>query len=84
MLFTTQESYWQENCSYYDSRVVIYTRKIFIRLATGVWNHSSTSQTELQSPHLNMMIMSHGNLRMKKRVDYYADDERDEECNQEK
>ena len=28
------ESYWQENCPYYDSRVVIYARKMFIKLAT--------------------------------------------------
>ena len=26
---------WLENCPYYDSRVVIYARKMFIRLAIG-------------------------------------------------
>ena len=31
----TQELYWQENCPNYDSRVVIYTRKMLIRLTTA-------------------------------------------------
>ena len=31
----TLESYWLENCPYYDPRVVIYDRKMFMRLATG-------------------------------------------------
>ena len=30
----TLESYWLENCLYYDSRVVIYEHKLFIRLTT--------------------------------------------------
>ena len=28
------ESYWQQIFPYYDPRVVIYDRKLFIRLAT--------------------------------------------------
>ena len=32
--FTTLESSSQENCQYYNSSVVIYDRKMFIRLAT--------------------------------------------------
>ena len=32
----TLELYWLEKCPYYDSRVVIYVRKMFIRLATGL------------------------------------------------
>ena len=31
----TLESYWLQICPYYNSRVVIYDRKMFIRLATG-------------------------------------------------
>ena len=31
----TLESYWLENCPYYDSMVIIYAQKMFIRLATG-------------------------------------------------
>ena len=31
----TLESYWLENCPYYDPRVVIYACKMFIRLPTG-------------------------------------------------
>ena len=31
----TLELYWIQNCPYYNSRVVIYDRKMFIRLATG-------------------------------------------------
>ena len=32
----TLELYWLENCPYFDSRFVIYARKMFIRLATGL------------------------------------------------
>ena len=32
----TLESYWLQNCTYYDSRVVIYDRKMFIRLDTDL------------------------------------------------
>ena len=36
------ESYWLQICPYYDSRVVIYYRKMFIRLATGNnWKNDS-------------------------------------------
>ena len=31
------ESYWLQICPYYDSRVVNYERKMFTRLATGVY-----------------------------------------------
>ena len=31
----TLESYWLENYPYYDSRVIIFARTMFIRLATG-------------------------------------------------
>ena len=52
----TLESYWLEHCPYYDSRVVIYAHKMFIRLAAGLsqlllWSkeivvHSSTHYTQ--------------------------------------
>ena len=32
----TLELYWLQICPYYDSRVVIYDRKMFIRMATGI------------------------------------------------
>ena len=32
----TPKSYCLENCPYYNSRVVIYTRKMFIKLPTGL------------------------------------------------
>ena len=33
--FTTLESYWLENCLYFDSRVIIYEHKCFIGLTPG-------------------------------------------------
>ena len=32
----TLESYWLQICPYYEPSVVIYDRKMFIRLATGI------------------------------------------------
>ena len=37
MTLETLESYWLENGPYYDSRVVIYAHKMFIRMATNQW-----------------------------------------------
>ena len=34
---TRLESYWQENCLDYDSRLVIYDRRGFIRSVIGLW-----------------------------------------------
>ena len=42
---------WLQICTYYDSRVVIYDRKMFIRLATGptkiVWKGSGWRPSSL-------------------------------------
>ena len=35
--FKNLESYWLENCSYYDSRVVIYARKNVYKMAIGLY-----------------------------------------------
>ena len=37
----TLESHWLENCIYYDSRVVIYERKMFCRIEHRFWNKKS-------------------------------------------
>ena len=42
----TLELYWLENSPYYDPRVVIYTRQMFIRLANG-------HEIEFPPHHLN-------------------------------
>ena len=33
----TPESHWLENSSHYDSRIIIYNHRGFIRLATGTF-----------------------------------------------
>ena len=49
------ESYWLQICPYYDSRVVIYKRKMFISLAidVGKQRHRRLTLTSIQNNNNN-------------------------------
>ena len=50
------ESYLTGNSPYYDPRGVIYERKMFLRLAIGVWWHGTQGSVKIQTTAASLSV----------------------------